>query len=197
MWHVEGMRNECIVASGIAYYEQHNIGPSSLAFRTSVNEPEYEQNDERGVEAIYGLRNEEALVQPLGAVDTREGRCIAFPNVFQHRVAPFGLLDPDSAGPPRHPRAVPRRPARQRAEHEPRAAAAGGLGCRVRRAGTAVADALGGAKVLAELVQQYVGWPMTRAEAEQHREALMHERKYFVQANTEQVYERAFSLCEH
>ena len=98
VWHVEGMRNECIVASGIAYYEQCNTGPSSLAFRCAVAEPAYEQNDDRGPPAVYGLSNGEALVQPLGAIDTCEGRCIAFPNVFQHRVAPFSLLDASKPG---------------------------------------------------------------------------------------------------
>jgi hypothetical protein len=98
VWHVEGMRNESIVSSGFAYYDQDNIGPSQLAFRTAVAEPQNEQGDNRGVEAVYGLRNEEALVQPAGAVQTVDGRCIAFPNVLQHQVAPFALVDPSRAG---------------------------------------------------------------------------------------------------
>lgn len=38
-WHVEGMRNEHIVATGIYYYEQENITESKLAFRMLVGEP--------------------------------------------------------------------------------------------------------------------------------------------------------------
>ena len=38
-WHVEGMRNEHIVASGIYYYDQENITESKLAFRMLVGEP--------------------------------------------------------------------------------------------------------------------------------------------------------------
>jgi hypothetical protein len=34
----------------------------------------------------------------LGSVITKEGRCIAFPNLFQHRVSPFKLLDPTRPG---------------------------------------------------------------------------------------------------
>ena len=196
VWHVEGMRNECIVASGIAYYEQANIGPSSLAFRCAVTEPVYEQNDNRGVEAVYGLRNEQALVQPLGAVDTCAGRCLAFPNLFQHRVAPFSLLDPAQPGhrsicvlflvDPAVPVLSSSRVPPQQAEW---AAASEYAEC--------VSSALGGVRVLSEVVDAYVDWPMKRAEAEQHRAQLMHERKYFVQENTAAVYEREFSLCEH
>ena len=196
VWHVEGMRNECIVASGIAYYEQANIGPSSLAFRCAVTEPVYEQNDNRGVEAVYGLRNEQALVQPLGAVDTCAGRCLAFPNLFQHRVAPFSLLDPAQPGhrsicvlflvDPAVPVLSSSRVPPQQAEW---AAASEYAEC--------VSSALGGVRVLSEVVDAYVDWPMKRAEAEQHRAQLMHERKYFVQENTATVYEREFSLCEH
>jgi hypothetical protein len=36
--------------------------------------------------------------QELGSVATAEGRCIAFPNLFQHRVSPFQLSDPSKPG---------------------------------------------------------------------------------------------------
>ena len=195
-WHVEGMRNECIVASGIAYYDQSNIGPSSLAFRCAVTEPLYEQNDSRGVKAVYGLQDEKALVQPLGAIDTCKGRCIAFPNVFQHRVAPFSLLDATKPGhrsilvlflvdPTINLISTSRVPPQQREWMAESTQA------------SAVTDALGGVRVLSELVDSYLDWPMARAEAEQHRAALMYERKYFVKENTATVFERPFSLCEH
>jgi Protein of unknown function (DUF4246) len=38
-WHVEGMRNEHIVATGIYYYDQENITENELAFRMLVREP--------------------------------------------------------------------------------------------------------------------------------------------------------------
>ena len=195
VWHVEGMRNECIVSSAIAYYDQSNIGPSSLAFRCAVGEPQYEQSDHRGVEAVYGLRNDEALVQQLGAVDTCSGRCIAFPNIYQHRVAPFSLLDHSQPGhrsilvaflvdPNVSIISTSRVPPQQKDWMK-------------RQDQQLVTDALGGIRVLSEVVGSYVDWPMSREEAEQHRAALMHERKYFVQENTATVFEREFSLCEH
>ncbi|KAG8925471.1 hypothetical protein FRC02_009635 [Tulasnella sp. 418] len=55
-WHVEGMANECIVASGIYYYSSKNITSSHLAFRESVSFDEpYEQNDDEGVKKTWGL----------------------------------------------------------------------------------------------------------------------------------------------
>ena len=61
-----GMENESIVASGIHYWHSENITESKLAFRASVCEPEYEQNDNRGVGLVYGLGNGEPLIQEIG-----------------------------------------------------------------------------------------------------------------------------------
>ena len=97
-WHVEGMKNERIVASGIYYFVSENISESRLAFRQACNEPEYEQGDDRGVRIVYGLENERSLNQPLGSVRTQADRLIAFPNILQHRVQPFELADKSRVG---------------------------------------------------------------------------------------------------
>jgi hypothetical protein len=97
-WHVEGMQNEAIVATAVVYYCSENVTDDHLAFRVSVHEPQYKQNDDQGVLEIFGLRNDEPLVQDLGQVRTREGTVISFPNVYQHRVAPFGLVDRNKPG---------------------------------------------------------------------------------------------------
>lgn len=77
-WHVEGMRNENIVATGIYYYDVENISESRLAFRTDVHEPEdYEQSDFTGVQAVYGFTNDDPLVQEIGSVTCVQGlRCV-------------------------------------------------------------------------------------------------------------------------
>ena len=54
-WHVEGMKNESIVASGIYYYHSENITSSYLNFRTAVSEPNYEQGDDNGVSEVIIL----------------------------------------------------------------------------------------------------------------------------------------------
>lgn len=71
VWHVEGMENESIVATAIYYYDSFNISECTLSFRQAVEEPNYEQNDNRGVEAIYGLIDGEPLVQHPGSVITK------------------------------------------------------------------------------------------------------------------------------
>jgi len=47
-WHVQGMRNEHIVATGIYYYDQENITESKVAFRMLVGEPGGSINGEGG-----------------------------------------------------------------------------------------------------------------------------------------------------
>ena len=42
-WRVEGMKNESIMASGIAYLRCENTTTSRLAFRSMVDNPVYEQ----------------------------------------------------------------------------------------------------------------------------------------------------------
>ncbi|KAG8938265.1 hypothetical protein FRC03_007455, partial [Tulasnella sp. 419] len=55
-WHVEGMANEFIVASGIYYYSSENVTTNQLAFRESVIfKGNYEQDDSDGVRRAWGL----------------------------------------------------------------------------------------------------------------------------------------------
>jgi hypothetical protein len=59
---------------------------------------EYNQNDDIGVCLDYELENYGPLHQELGAINTSNGRILAFPNVFQHQVQPFPLVDKERAG---------------------------------------------------------------------------------------------------
>lgn len=177
-WHVEGIDEERIVATGIYYYEMENITESKLSFRQSIEDPHYEQNDYRGVLEVYGIENEDPLNQLLGNVIAKEGLCVVFPNIYQHQVAPFKLLDKTKPGfrkilvfflvdpsvkiisthnvlPQQDwDDVLPDAPADKRKK-------------------------------------------MTREEAEEVREKLMFERKYARDEFQKQFYEREFSLCEH
>ncbi|MFI6943261.1 DUF4246 domain-containing protein [Streptomyces sp. NPDC050418] len=168
-WHVEGMLNERIVSTGIYYWDSENITDSSLAFRAALDDPDYEQNDDDGVREVYGLESEDALSQPLGAAPTPAGRSLAFPNILQHRVGSFRLADATRPG--------------------YRKILAFFLVDPSQRI-VSTAD-----------VPPQQPWAetstMTLEEAKGHREQLMHERKFFVDAHNEEVYEREFSLCEH
>ncbi|KAF7979075.1 hypothetical protein HWV62_43573 [Athelia sp. TMB] len=101
-WHVEGQLNEHICATALYYYDSCNITESRLAFRQqSYNDTidmDYPQDARAWLLQIIGSHNDEATVQNVGDIVTKEGRLITFPNVFQHLVAPFKLHDPTKPG---------------------------------------------------------------------------------------------------
>ena len=102
-WHVEGTLNESICATALYYYESDNISESLLAFRTQLSEYgqvelPYPQSESRAVDEVYGFGDEMPYQQELGTVVTKQGRLLAFPNVYQRRVEPFHLADPTKPG---------------------------------------------------------------------------------------------------
>lgn len=168
-WHVEGMLNERIVSTGIYYWDSENITESTLGFRAALDYPRYEQNDDNGLREVYGLEDEDALNQELGSASTPAGRCLAFPNILQHRVGAFRLADPTRPG---HRKILvfflvdPSRKIVSASEVPPQ-------------------------QPWAETST------MTLEQARGYRDQLMQERKFFVDEHNEQLYEREFSLCEH
>lgn len=44
------------------------------------------------------MSRDDICVQDLGSVVTKAGRCIAFPNTYQHQIQPFKLADPSKPG---------------------------------------------------------------------------------------------------
>ena len=49
-------------------------------------------------ELVIACLSFEKNVQELGSIETVQGRCIAFPNIYQHQVQPFRLEDPTKPG---------------------------------------------------------------------------------------------------
>ncbi|MER7479090.1 DUF4246 domain-containing protein [Streptomyces sp. NPDC126510] len=168
-WHVEGMLNERIVSTGIYYWDSENITESQLSFRAALHDPDYQQNDDNGLREVYGLEDEDALNQMLGSASTPAGRCLAFPNILQHRVGSFRLVDPTRPG--------------------YRKILAFFL---VDPSETVVSTS----DVPPQQPWSDTS-TMTLEEAKSYREQLMLERKFFVDEHNEQLYEREFSLCEH
>jgi hypothetical protein len=201
-WHVEGMQNEAIVCTLIHYYSCENITESRLNFRQAICEPEYEQSDDVGVAHRFGLADEDPLNQELGYVVAKEGRSIAFPNLYQHSVQPFELADRTLPGhrkilvyflvdpfqrllstadvPPQQRSWVARQYDSEL--HQLLHAAAGGVHMPE--------------DVIAYLFE-FLEYPLSRSDAEDIRAQLMKERSFFVNQVTETVFERPFSLCEH
>lgn len=111
-WHVEGMMNEHICATSLYYLDSENVTPSNLSFRMHTDcELGTGWGDERfqvgrdsyhWMQDVYGARiageNGSPSLQNYGTVDTKEGRLLAFPNVFHHRVSGFQLKDPSKPG---------------------------------------------------------------------------------------------------
>ncbi|KAJ2505387.1 hypothetical protein GGI11_007032, partial [Coemansia sp. RSA 2049] len=101
-WHLEAMANERIIATGLYYYDVENITESSLAFKECVDYLlHHDQGDYVGVELGFGLAdesNEPQMIQNIGQIEAKNGRCVVFPNVYQHRINGFKLADPTKPG---------------------------------------------------------------------------------------------------
>ncbi|EIN04957.1 hypothetical protein PUNSTDRAFT_75484, partial [Punctularia strigosozonata HHB-11173 SS5] len=94
-----GMKNESIVASFVYYYDCENITQSRLAFRNATSEPaEHQNGDVSCMRVLYGYSQWEATSQEIGEVPTKQGRAVAFPNIYQHRVGDFELIDRTKPG---------------------------------------------------------------------------------------------------
>ncbi|MDG9715141.1 DUF4246 domain-containing protein [Streptomyces sp. DH24] len=168
-WHVEGMLNERIVSTGIYYWDSDNITESRLGFRAALDDPYYEQNDDNGLREVYGLEDEDPLNQTLGSASTPAGRCLAFPNILQHRVGSFRLTDPTRPG---HRKIL----AFFLVDPSEKIVSTSDVPPQQPWSETST---------------------MTLEQAKDYREQLMYERKFFVDEHNEQLYEREFSLCEH
>lgn len=59
---------------------------------------EYEQNYHDWLPAIFGCDPDGPGLQVSGSVETRQGRLLTFPNIFQHQVQPFSLVNPTQPG---------------------------------------------------------------------------------------------------
>lgn len=168
-WHIEGMMNERIVSTGIYYWDSENITESRLSFRAALDDPHYEQNDDDGLREVYGLEDEDALNQMLGSTSTPAGRCLAFPNILQHRVDSFRLTDPTRPG-------YRKILAFFLVDPSEKIVSTSDVPPQQPWSDTST---------------------MTFEQAKNYREQLMQERKFFVGEHNEQLYEREFSLCEH
>lgn len=103
-WHVEGQINEHIIGTALYYLDSENITDPYLKFRTMTNYNEEEywstgQDAFKWMEEIFGVHlRSDPCIQEYGSVDTLQGRLLAFPNFFQHRVSGFRLRDPTKPG---------------------------------------------------------------------------------------------------
>ncbi|WZH43236.1 uncharacterized protein QYS62_004238 [Fusarium acuminatum] len=103
-WHIEGQLNEHICATALYYYDCENITDSHLDFRTVADarlltdELQYDQGDFSSIEDVFALQSFGDTIQDIGSVLTRQDRMLFFPNVYQHHVSPFELVDKSRPG---------------------------------------------------------------------------------------------------
>ncbi|KAJ7139968.1 hypothetical protein C8R43DRAFT_1018437 [Mycena crocata] len=201
-WHVEGMANEQIVASGIYYYDEKNITESHLSFRVPTGQPCYHhQSDTECMNILYGMGTEDDCVQEIDSMSTKAGRALSWPNLFQHCVSSFKLSDPSKPGhrkilaiflvnPTIDPIASTTDVPPQQADW----------------AAEALQQARGDpASLISRLPQELVDlikknlspFLIDVKEAEAYRLELMKERTAFVKEHTETAYGVKFNMCEH
>lgn len=103
-WHIEGQLNEHIVATALFYYDSENISDCNLDFRATADKEdlgldlEYAQSDELNIQRAFAIDDLEDINQDVGSVLTRPNRALFFPNLFQHHVSPFQLVDSTKSG---------------------------------------------------------------------------------------------------
>nr|QDK64581.1 histidine kinase Sln1p [Ganoderma lucidum] len=208
-WHVEGMENEHIVATGLYYYACDNITESRLSFRATAGLPDpwymvryHEQSDHKGTVVAWGLGEKSPLNQDIGYVVAAEGKCVAFPNVYQHCVQPFELADPAKPGFRKilcfflvdpttkivsTSDVLPQQESWWQSDSWAEVVHAAVPGMR-----TLPQELYNGVVSCAAL-----GTTMSRAEAEEGRKALMDERSNFTFSHSKEVFEIEWNMCEH
>ncbi|KAJ7688952.1 hypothetical protein B0H17DRAFT_645604 [Mycena rosella] len=202
-WHVEGMVNESIAASGIYYYDEENITESKLAFRVPIGEPQYHgQDDGICMQMLYGMDRDSECIQEIGAMVTKAGRALSWPNLFQHCVSPFKLADPCKQGHRKILAIFLVNPT-----VDPIVSATDVPPQQAEWAAEAFEQACTGASVpgpqelpqeLRHLVKDHFpATVMSLKEAEAYRLRLMKERTAFVKKHTGTAYGNTFNMCEH
>ncbi|KAJ2378543.1 hypothetical protein IW150_000727 [Coemansia sp. RSA 2607] len=103
-WYAETMSNERIIAVCVCCYSEENVTQGTIEFRERVkNSVEYVEGDKLGLNLVYGIfqnmaQDLEILRQHVGHVEFTQGRCIGFPNSYQHKMSSFRLQDPSKPG---------------------------------------------------------------------------------------------------
>uniref|UniRef100_K3WJB2 DUF4246 domain-containing protein n=1 Tax=Globisporangium ultimum (strain ATCC 200006 / CBS 805.95 / DAOM BR144) TaxID=431595 RepID=K3WJB2_GLOUD len=99
-WQIEATNVDQVVATGVYYFANENVRPSSVSFRINVIYPVecLRDGEGSGIAALFGLVQQHRLAQPLGTIGTMEARCLAFPHALQRKINPVELSDPTRAG---------------------------------------------------------------------------------------------------
>ncbi|KAJ2461535.1 hypothetical protein GGF42_000124 [Coemansia sp. RSA 2424] len=105
-WSLAGLGNERIIATGIFFYDVANVSRRSLQFREALCSWDFraEQLDIELVYKAYGMtldrmgRRWHHISQELGPVEIKNGRCVVFPSIIQHKMPELKLVDRTKPG---------------------------------------------------------------------------------------------------
>ncbi|KAK6091130.1 hypothetical protein MT418_8612 [Batrachochytrium dendrobatidis] len=96
-WHNEGPINESIVATGLYYYDVENITTPKLDYRAAVDFY-YQRASDMYWKDVYDIDQESPQSQYIGSLEASNGRCVVYPNRYQHKEQSFELADPTQPG---------------------------------------------------------------------------------------------------
>jgi hypothetical protein len=121
-WHVEGqlvrvlarilprncscvfiLQNKHICTTVLYYYDSDNITESCLSFCQQIADMTrrniiYEQWCYNWLQEVFDCKQAGPTVQYVGDIIIKEGCLLTFPNVFQHHIEQFELLDKSNPG---------------------------------------------------------------------------------------------------
>ncbi|KAJ8329685.1 hypothetical protein O5D80_002247 [Batrachochytrium dendrobatidis] len=92
-WHIEGPINESIVATGLYYYDVENITTPKLDYREAVDRFECQKASDMYWKDVYGIDRESPRSQYIGSLEVSNGRCVVYPNRYQHKEQSFELAN--------------------------------------------------------------------------------------------------------
>jgi Protein of unknown function (DUF4246) len=146
------------------------------------------------LQEIYGCE-EGSAVQYLGDVVTNEGRLLTFPNILQHRVGPFSLLDKTKPG---HRKIL----ALFLIDPHIRVISTANVPCQRKDWWEEELRSRGAmAKLPNEIIRKVTdnvnGFPMSFNDAKELWKELMEERSNFVKWQDQAFESAPFHLCEH
>ena len=150
------------------------------------------------MDEIYGLDQSSLLVETRGHVTALPNRAVAFPNLYQHQVQPFSLVDFSRSGVRRILAVFLVDPTvRVPSTSIVAPQQADWLATRIQREGRAhPLNQMLPAELVRSVALQ-VPDVLSMEEAKALRLELMDERTQFVQKSTQRTFEAHFNLCEH
>jgi hypothetical protein len=155
----------------------------------------YEQDHHDWLPAVFGCEQDGSALQYIGDVVAKEGRLLTFPNILQHRVSPFELVDKTKPG---HRKIL----ALFLVDPHIRIISTANVPCQQKawwaeqlRNGQGFKTLPG--EMMKEILDKVEDFPIGMDEAKELRVELMEERKSFVQRHDEHMHTEVFSLCEH